>query len=283
MNRFDMTRAVVAASGQYAANVACRSWPRCTGTGLCLRSSKLLLLLSVFFRLALLQTEAADSAAFEEVNKLYEEGRYRDAIQGYQALLTNRPCVAVHFNLGNAYFKSGQLGEAIAQYLEAEDLAPRDPDVLANLRFARQRVDGPSYEASWIRRQTRVLTPGEWAALSTAVVWVFFGLLLVRQLQPRWGSALRTWTIVAGGLAAILSAAAIWIWQMRAGTQVAVANKKEVIMRLGPFEESQSALALKDGAELRILDQKDGWLQVTPGDNQIGWVQTNAVKVPFRH
>ena len=59
---------------------------------------------------------------------------------------------------------------------------------------------------------------------------------------------------------------------------MAVVHEREVILRLGPFEESQSALTLKDGAELRILDRKNGWLQVTPGRNRIGWVQMNKVK-----
>ena len=47
-------------------------------------------------------------------------------------------------NLGNAYFKSGQLGKAIAAYREAEQMSPRDPDVRANLRFARNQVQGPT-------------------------------------------------------------------------------------------------------------------------------------------
>jgi SH3-like domain-containing protein len=62
-----------------------------------------------------------------------------------------------------------------------------------------------------------------------------------------------------------------------ANTRIAVVTQREVVMRLGPFEESQSALTLKDGAELRILDEKADWLQVTPGNEAVGWVPTRAV------
>ena len=46
---------------------------------------------------------------------------------------------AVYFNLGNAFFKQGQIGRAIAAYHSAQTVDPRDPDVRANLGFARER------------------------------------------------------------------------------------------------------------------------------------------------
>jgi len=227
--------------------------------------------------LAGMRVGASESDTFEQANKLYEEGRYLDAIGGYQALLTNHASAAVHFNLGNAYFKSGQIGEAIVHYRLAEQLVPRDPDVLANLRFTREHVDGLSYEAGWLERKAQTLTPGEWATLSTIAVWLLFALLIVRQLQPKWRSGLRPWTFMAGGLAVLLLTCAFWISESSAAMRTAVVTQAEAVMRLGPFEESQSALTLKNGAELRILDGKDEWFQVTAGNKQTGWVQTNRV------
>lgn len=223
-----------------------------------------------------------DSAAFEQANKLYEEGHYHEAIEGYQLLLTNHPSVTVHFNLGNAYFKSGQIGNAIAEYRQAEFLSPRDPDVLANLRFARQHVEGPTYKAGWFERKTRVLAPREWTALATSAVWVLFALLIVRQLRPKWRSALGSWTLAAGALAAVLLACGIWISRNSVRSSLAVVTQREAIVRLGPFEESQSALTLKNGAEVRVLDEKDGWLQVTTDGKQIGWVQAGLVRKVLR-
>lgn len=223
------------------------------------------------------QSAWADSVPFEQANRLYEEGRYLEAIDGYRALLTNRSSAAVHFNLGNAYFKSGQIGQAIVQYHQAEDLSPRDPDVLANLDFARARVEGPRYQAGWLQRKALTLTPREWATLATLAVWLFFALLTLRQLQPKWRLALRSWALVAGVLAAMLLTCAIWISKSSASTQLAVVTQREAVMRLGPFEESQSALTLRNGVELRVLSGKEGWLQVTTDDKQIGWIQSGMV------
>jgi len=52
---------------------------------------------------------------------------------------------------------------------------------------------------------------------------------------------------------------------------------REVPIRSGPFDESPSSFTANDGAELRLLDRKDDWLQVTDGARRIGWLKRDAV------
>ncbi len=88
---------------------------------------------------------AEPAAAFEQANKLYEQGRFPAAAVAYENLLrSGQRSAAVYFNLGNACFKSGQVGKAIVNYRLAERLAPRDPAIRANLQFARGSVPGSS-------------------------------------------------------------------------------------------------------------------------------------------
>src|SRR5947208_2144848 len=78
------------------------------------------------------------SAGFEQANKLYEEGKYAAAVDAYTKLLeSGSGSEALYFNRGNALFKLGQVGRAIASYRLAEKISPRDPDLRANLQFAR--------------------------------------------------------------------------------------------------------------------------------------------------
>ena len=68
------------------------------------------------------------STGFEAANKLYEEGKYADAAASYERLLQGgQVSAALYFNLGNAAFKSSQIGRAIAAYRQAERIAPRKP------------------------------------------------------------------------------------------------------------------------------------------------------------
>ena len=99
-------------------------------------------LFSVMLWLFCLPAVAAEETAFEKANRLYEQGDYAAAIYGFKSLAEDEPSPAILFNLGNAYFKAGQKGRAIYCYRWALQLAPRDPDVRANLRFVRHSVYG---------------------------------------------------------------------------------------------------------------------------------------------
>src|SRR5580765_1961801 len=70
------------------------------------------------------------ATAFDQANRLYEQGKYAMAATAYEKLLQSEPASpALYFNLGNAWFKAGQSGRAIAAYRQAEMLAPRDPNL----------------------------------------------------------------------------------------------------------------------------------------------------------
>ena len=63
----------------------------------------------------------------------------------------------------------------------------------------------------------------------------------------------------------------------RRSTAIVIA--REATVRAGPLEESQSAFTANDGAELRVLDRKDDWLQVTDGTSRIGWLRREQALV----
>ena len=71
-------------------------------------------------------------------NQLYENGRFQEASQTYQQLVDlGVEHENLFYNLGNAYYKSGDLGRAVLNYERARRMAPRDADIRANLDFAR--------------------------------------------------------------------------------------------------------------------------------------------------
>src|ERR1041385_7273277 len=54
-------------------------------------------------------------SGFEAANKLYYEANFTNAAAAYEKLIqSGQGSPALYFNLGNAWFKSGQLGRAIA-------------------------------------------------------------------------------------------------------------------------------------------------------------------------
>lgn len=229
--------------------------------------------LIVLFGLLVSDLSGAGTDGFEEANRSFETGDYGAAIDGYRALLTNgQVSAAVWFNLGNACFKDGQFGRGIHCFRQARRLAPRDPDIRANLQFARQEVAGAfAPETVTWEMFFRYLSPREWGWLTALSGCVLFGMLAAREHFRRARLAL-VWPLrLSVAFAVVCGIACPWahaIW-LDHGAAVVVAEKLDV--RYGPMMDSQSAYQLKDGEEVRVIGAKDNWRQIRNTSGQVGW------------
>lgn len=223
---------------------------------------------------------AEPAAEFDRANKLYEEGKFRDAAEAYhQIIAAGHRAPALFFNLGNAQFKAGNLGQAIAAYRQAGELSPRDADLNANLQFARSRVAGPTLKSTWRQRLTESLTTNEWTLLAVVPMWAWLALQIVRQIKPALTPTLRKATLATGIASLVAGAALGFVLNQRFNGRTVVVTTHDAVARFGPIAESQSAFTASDGSEFRLVDTKDDWCQVTAGGKAFGWLKTNAVIV----
>lgn len=238
--------------------------------------------LYVFLLVVAVATSSAASAPaadFDTANKLYEQGKYAEAAQAYEKLIqSGQVSAAIYYNLGNAYFKGGQIGRAIAAYDEARRLAPRDPDLQANLQFARNQVQGPTVSPDWRQRWFGRFTLNEWVLAAAGGLWVCLLLLAAQQFQPNWKARLRNWIVVFAVLTLFLGGVCATAFeQSRGATAIVIAQ--DTAVRQGPLNESPTAFMVHDGAELKVLDRKDEWLQVSTDPRRFGWLRKDQVVV----
>jgi tetratricopeptide (TPR) repeat protein len=224
---------------------------------------------------------AADFAnAFNDANKLYAEGKFAAAAAGYEKILqAGAVSPALYFNCGNAEFKSGNPGRAIAAYRRAALLSPRDAEVRANLEFARSQVSGPTRRESRWANGLGTLTLNEWTVATAAALWVLFGLLAAGQFRPALKPALRSLALGVAAATVLAGAGLGAKTALHFHRQTAVVVAAEATARSGPFDEAQSAFAARNGAELAVVARRNGWLQVTDGSGRIGWLAQNQVEI----
>jgi len=222
----------------------------------------------------LAQTPAAD---FATANKLYYENKFADAAAVYEKLIrSGQSSAAVYFNLGNSWFKAGQLGRAIASYRQAESLSPRDPDIRANLQFARNQAQGPTLLLNRWQLWLHKLTLNEWTLLAAAALWLCFLLFTAVQWRPSWKSSLRMWLMLTT-VATVFLCAGLGLALFQARSMPTAIITHDAVVQQGPVEGSPTAFAVHDGAELRVLEQKDEWLLVSTDPRRVGWVRRDQV------
>ncbi|MDB6124581.1 MAG: hypothetical protein JWQ71_3574 [Pedosphaera sp.] len=245
------------------------------------RIGRVMMCLFLLVTLLAMPAQADDTAPrFEQANKFYEQGKYADAASAYDKLIeTGNATAALYFNRGNALFKLGQVGRAIASYRQAEQLAPRDQELRANLQFARTQARGGSnYRMDRWHRWLGTLTLNEWTLLTVGSFWLMFLLLALVQWRPELKQGLQKFIVVVS-LAFVLLVVCLGTTLNDYFTQSAIVVTGEAEIRNGPLDESQTAYKVRDGVELTILDRKDGWYQVTDSTQRIGWIRQEQVLV----
>ena len=213
-------------------------------------------------------------------NKLYAEGKFLDAAGAYEKILqAGAQSPALLFNAGNAEFKSGHLGKAIAAYRQAELLSPRDAELRANLAFVRNQVQGATQRESRWQSWVNSLTLNEGTILTVIFFWLMFAVLAVRQLRPAFAPKLRGVTRLAVMLTIFSGAVLVLQAANHFNASVAVVTSGEAVARSGPFDEAQSVFTARDGAELSVQASHDDWVQVVNNAGKIGWLSGKQVSV----
>ena len=219
-------------------------------------------------------------ADFTAANKFYAEGKFSEAATAYQNILkSGAQSPALWFNAGNAEFKAGHLGRAIAAYRQAEMISPRDPELRANLAFVRNQVQGATTRTGVWQNLFGVLTLNEITLLAAIGFWLSLGLFAVRQLRTALVQKFRTPTRLAMAQTFILGAVLAWAAVNHFNSAIAIVTTAEAAVRSGPFDEAQSAFAARDGAELRVLDRHDDWVQVANDAGKTGWLNKKQIEV----
>jgi len=236
--------------------------------------------------LALAGSALAIPTGFDAANQPYFEGKFAEAAAAYQKLIeTGQPSGVLYYNLGNAWFKAKQPGRAIAAYLRAQQLNPREPNLRFNLRFVREKVTGKDAPVgtAW-QRALAALTLNEWAKLCAAVFWGWLLLLILREVRPVWRKPLRLYIALAGAGALLLAIGLTAAWR-QSQVRTAVVIHSEAVVRQGPLDRSPFAFRLRDGSELVVQDQQEItdqsqqqlWLRIQDAGGRIGWLKRDEV------
>lgn len=219
---------------------------------------------------------------FKAAGQLYDAEKFPDAVAAYEKI---EPKTAnLYFNIGNTYFRSDQLGKAVLNYERARRLAPRDPDILANLKFAQERLgvdeinNPPKAVAKFFHSAVLSRTVNEWAAYELVGLWLTALGVGVCVWRARGRTLLISFSVAAFiWFAATLSCLAYrFATHRNAPTAVVVANRADA--RFAPLADATVHFKLTEGTKVAIKEDRGQWLFIERADGQQGWITKDAVE-----
>ncbi len=232
--------------------------------------------------------EATQVEFYQEGNRLYQEGNFEEALASYLRLVeAGFESGEVYYNIGNTYFKLGDLAPSILYYERARRLIPGDQDVQANLELARSlTVDEIEplprfwlFSAAewWVDLLPRTLLIAVVAASYLVGMGVVLLLILKRGVPvAAWGRRIA----LASGVVFLLFGLNLGLREFEVGrAQEAVVFQPQVDVKSAPLDdETLTVFTVHEGTKVRIDRLSDEWAEVVLEDGRVGWVPVGVLE-----
>ena len=245
----------------------------------------LMTIVSLSSLLCPLSTQAMTKA---EADSAYVRGEYQQAINGYEALLKQGVSADLYYNLGNAYYRTENIPQAVLNYERALLLSPGDRDIRFNLQIARSKTydkivpESEMFFVTWYRSLVSLMSVDGWARTALVALGLTIVLLLVYLFSDRlWLRKVGFF----GGVALLLLffAGNLFAWQQKQdllNRKGAIIFAPSVTVKSTPAANGTDLFILHEGTKVTIIDgsMKD-WKEIHIADGKEGWIESKLIRI----
>ena len=238
--------------------------------------------------LMLLLPMAAHAVTKAEADSAYVRGQYQQAITQYEALLKQGASADLYYNLGNAYYRTENIPEAVLNYERALLLSPGDRDIRFNLQIARSKTfdkivpESEMFFVTWYRSLVSMMSVDAWARTALIALALTIILLLVYLFSDR------IWLRKAGffggvALLVLFVGANIFAWQQKKdllNRKGAIIFAPSVTVKSTPAANGTDLFILHEGTKVVITDgSMKEWKEIRLADGKEGWIESKHIRV----
>ena len=231
---------------------------------------------------------SSHAATKAEADSAYVRGQYQQAIAQYEELLKQGACADLYYNLGNAYYRTENIPEAVLNYERALLLSPGDRDIRFNLQIARSKTfdkivpESEMFFVTWYRSLVSLMSVDGWANTALVALALTIILLLVYLFSEK------LWRRKAGffggvALLVLFVVANIFAWQQKEELlhrKGAIIFAPAVTVKSTPAANGTDLFILHEGTKVDITDgsMKD-WKEIRIADGKEGWIESKHIRV----
>ena len=218
----------------------------------------------------------------------YIRNDFTTAIQIYEMILRKGESADIYYNLGNSYFKIGDIAKAILNYERALILKPANKDIRSNLEIARAKTvdkvtDVPElFFITWLKSITNSMGIQSWAIIAISffllfIVSIYFFFFSTKIVARKTFFILALFFLV---FCVIANISAAFQRKVRLNRMNAIIISPSVTIRSTPNDNGTSLFILHEGRKVFIKDDsmKD-WKEIQLEDGNVGWVKKNDLEV----
>ncbi len=229
----------------------------------------------------------AQDASIKEAEVAYTKEDYETAIKLYEGLLKNNgESVAIYYNLGNAYYKSGKIAPAILNYERALLLDPGDKDIRFNLQMAKGRaVDkiepiGHFFLTNWFIGVRNMAGADTWGTIGIVCFILFiFCLVLFFFSKIRRFKQVGFYSAIVLFLIVILSNIFGFSQKNELDNHLeAIVFAPTVTVKSSPDISGTDLVVLHEGTKVTVTSTLGEWSEVELEDGNIGWMPSKDIE-----
>jgi tetratricopeptide (TPR) repeat protein len=223
---------------------------------------------------------------WEKANAFFTTEEYQKALAIYQQIVdSGEESADLYFNLGNAYYKTGDVNNAILNYERAKVLAPHDEDIDFNLNIANQFVVTKIEELPqpfFLRWRTSVVNKyptDTWATISI-VSFLLFLILLGLYIFSKLVSIKRISFFV--GILAVIFAGFTFSFAAQQKKKIderknAIVFCPRVTVKSSPTQTGTDLFLIYEGLKVEITDSLNTWKEIKLADGNEGWLPDSCI------
>lgn len=231
------------------------------------------------------KAQTADSL-MSKANTAYNTGLYDTSINLYNQVLDKHlESATLYYNLGNAWFKKGEIPHAILYYEKAKKLSPDDEDINYNLGVANSMIVDKIetvpklFFQQWWNYFYDLFGADKWAVIaliSWAMLILFFGVFALsgsrksKKLGFFFGLIFMLLTAVSYGLASQK-------YHHSVRHNQAIVFTPTITVKSSPTQTAVDLFVIHEGTKVKLLDKVDNWVKIKISNGSVGWIPEKSV------
>tara|TARA_B100001142_G_scaffold24720_1_gene22527 strand:+ start:63 stop:761 length:699 start_codon:yes stop_codon:yes gene_type:complete len=229
-------------------------------------------------------SQNADSL-FQLGNYYYENEQYENAVKNFEQLEKDFNHEYLYLNLGNSYYRMGEIGNAVWAYEKAHSISPRDQDIIYNLNFVRSQVKDrivppdsfflfSVYKAALDKTTILdIIIIGGFLLITISLIYLIKSYLFINEKIKIFFNYALTLCL------SIL----IWMsfdkyWRI-SDINEAIVVSPSIDVRSAPIARGENVLfIIHEGTKAQITASETGWYEILLLDGKKGWVNNQYMR-----